>query len=151
MVINITADQNSLDKLVNLGQYLLNIDYQRPLINVFDIIAANTQQNFDNEGGDGIGWEDLAPRTIREREALGYNGEHPILTRSGGLRDSFVVDVKPISGTYGTPFPHTAGLQYGSENMAARPMLVITDDLLVQVSALFNAHLKMTLTEYFNG
>lgn len=38
---------------------------------------------------EGFGkWAPLAPRTVEERIALGYGGEHPILVRTGSLRDS---------------------------------------------------------------
>lgn len=52
--------------------------------------AAGTifEQNFDAEGrGFGLGgWDDLAESTVRDREAKGFGGEHPILIRYGDLR-----------------------------------------------------------------
>lgn len=34
---------------------------------------------------EGPGWKQLAKRTVRDREALGFGGKHPILKRSGDL------------------------------------------------------------------
>ena len=51
---------------------------------------AITRQTFASEGAtsDFGEWEPLAPRTIAQREKLGYPGAHPILRRSGALEDS---------------------------------------------------------------
>lgn len=50
-----------------------------------NIVREGIKSNFDSESADGKKWDELAPRTMRERSALGYNPSHPILKRTGGL------------------------------------------------------------------
>jgi len=60
------------------------------------------EQNFMSEGGAVGGWADLADSTVREREALGFGGEHPILVRYGDLRNITTTSLKAAgrSGTF---------------------------------------------------
>lgn len=57
------------------------------MVAIFQNIVAAT---FDTEGASGASgpWQPLAPRTVRERERLGYGGSHPILKRTGTLERS---------------------------------------------------------------
>lgn len=56
----------------------------------FRQIAADT---FATEGASSAAgsWPQLAPRTIAERNRLGYPGPHPILRRTGRLADSLTM------------------------------------------------------------
>lgn len=73
--------------------------------------AAGTifEQNFDAEGrGFGLGgWDDLADKTVEERERKGFGGEHPILIRYGDLRLITATSLRTAggSGTFGVTDP----------------------------------------------
>jgi len=71
-------------------RYLGRGDTQR-LDRISSTIRRGFAQNFLSEAsGDGEGWEELAPATVREREDQGYPGESPILKRSGDYESSFI-------------------------------------------------------------
>lgn len=109
--------------------------------------------NFDTEGdlfqradwsdADGVkrsdrGWDLLADRTVAERRRLGYGPEHPILERSGTLRESLtehdaigaVEIVEPMGLTFGTAIPYAKYHQQpngsGSGRIPRRAILGLT-------------------------
>ena len=99
-------------------------------------------ENFTREGsGDGP-WAPLAPFTVDQRQRLGYGGQHPILRRTGRLRDSFVNANSPdhfseVSFTgsgviiaEGSDDERAAVLQRGRAGprpMPARPVVTLDD------------------------
>lgn len=60
-------------------------------------IRAGFAHNFDTEAGGPFRqqWRDLADRTNREREQLGFPPAHPILERTGGYKSSWVNRMDP--------------------------------------------------------
>lgn len=106
-------------------------DALRPLQQV---IRATFAANFASESGDGQKWAALAPMTVREREKLGYPGEHPILVRSGDYRRSFTEGEHPqhyseseIAGGVwrveeGSTDPRGDQLEYGDFRTPPRPV-----------------------------
>ena len=103
------------------------------------------EANFMSEGGMVGGWAALEERTIAERTAQGFGGEHPILVRYGDLRQvtarslravqhsgtvtmtdpngkSIGVQIKGRKGTLNvTAFGDKAVNQEPGDNRAARP------------------------------
>lgn len=68
----------------------------RDLEPVRQAIRAGFALNFDTESDAGAEkWALLSKRTQRERVALGYPAEHPILQRSGSYRGSFTDPANP--------------------------------------------------------
>lgn len=57
-----------------------------------DAVVDEITANFDDESLQGVKWIELADRTIAERIALGFPGEHPILYRTGALFMSLTTD-----------------------------------------------------------
>lgn len=62
-------------------------DRDKASFKALNSVAGVFDRNFASEGGDVGGWADLAERTVAEREAKGFGGEHPILIRYGDLRN----------------------------------------------------------------
>lgn len=60
-------------------------DLREPMSDSADLVLKTNDETFQREGP---GWQFLAPRTVAEREKLGYPGEHPILVREGILKAS---------------------------------------------------------------
>lgn len=59
--------------------------------NIADAIRAGFQDNFESEGAAGAGqWAALAPMTVRQRQARGFGGAHPILVQTGKYKNSFI-------------------------------------------------------------
>lgn len=59
-------------------------------------------KNFDTEGGSVGGWPPLSPMTQQDRARMGYGPEHPILERTGSLRQATVDDLLTGDLTEGT-------------------------------------------------
>lgn len=94
--------------------------------------------NFDYEGDlfdrASDGWPVLAWSTVRDRIRRGYDGEHPILERTGQLRQSVTQRMAPgnvfqatrnqlVVGTYD---PIAKYHQYGTSRMPPRPIVGVT-------------------------
>jgi hypothetical protein len=104
-----------------------------------EAIRASFAANFASESAGAASWAPLAPRTVRDRERLGYPGEHPILVRSGSYRRSFI---DPADDEHYSRVTHEAGrtviaegttdiragtLEFGSDRVPARPALIAGD------------------------
>lgn len=70
-----------------------------------DALRSIFAQHFDQEGP---GWYDLAKRTVKEREEAGFGGKHPILVRTGALRNSIIDRNHPL---------HIEGIERGSSSL----------------------------------
>ncbi len=107
-------------------------------------LRADFMQNMIAEGGyfggtrsylgaAGGAWQPLRPGTVRERERLGYGGEHPILWRTGLLARSLaeqgaagnVSEIGAMSMTVGSDLPYAVFHQRGRRDgkMPARPIV----------------------------
>lgn len=99
--------------------------------------------NFAQEGGffrKSANWPQLAPATVKDRLRRGYGGAHPMLERTGLLRQSvsergtpgnvFLVEANSL--TIGTSYPvakwHQDGTRRkdGTQRMPARPVVGIS-------------------------
>lgn len=101
---------------------------------VQEVIRAVFAGNFARESGGDQKWAALAPRTVRERERLGYPGDHPILVRTDEYRRSFIEGEHPlhyseseISGGVwrveeGSIDPRGDQLEYGDFRTPPRPV-----------------------------
>lgn len=54
-----------------------------------NVVRRGLDENFRNEGTPGSSWTPLVKWTQRVRARQGYHPQHPILQRTGGLRESF--------------------------------------------------------------
>lgn len=66
-------------------------DLSEPLRDVADLLVRSVGEQFATEGAHGLGseWVPLEPRYAAEKEAR--YGPHPILVRTGAMRDAFLV------------------------------------------------------------
>lgn len=154
MVIKLETDKGIMERLEGLGQFITTISYTIPITDALGLIAAQTQQNFDNEGSDMQGWADLADYTIKDRVKKGY-AEGPILTRSGRLRDSLYMTVEQNYGTYGTDVEYATLMQEGGyngfANVPARPFLVINERTRNDAKFTIGKHLINEILDYLVG
>jgi len=93
MNIKIVTNADKTKNLLNKLRIGLN-NPKEPLEKSIKWLEKDTQENFKGEGKLYGGWKRLAARTVRERKALGYGGEHPILQRTGKLKGGFVTRVE---------------------------------------------------------
>jgi phage gpG-like protein len=61
---------------------------QGPMAKAKEIVTKAIDNNFATERAAGDPWPPLAERTVKQRIAQGYGGDHPILQRSQDLRES---------------------------------------------------------------
>jgi hypothetical protein len=109
-------------------------------------IRQRFKRNFSEEGYPDK-WAQLRPRTIAERLALGFPPAHPILVRTGDLMRSVTQlgharnasEMKrgraQLTLTLSSSDPRFARLSGGADNMAARPMVVLSDSDLPGLDA----------------
>lgn len=95
------------DALFEMNQRIENLQLAHETIG--ELGVEMVRQNFDDEGG-AFKWKDLKPATVAERKRLGYEGEHPILYRSGSLYRSVTFD------------PHQEYVDIGSNDRRARAL-----------------------------
>lgn len=139
MDVTLTAQGNPF---ASLEQFFARLE--RPgsgeIRKVATAIAQGQQDNFSNErSGDGTAWRPLAQMTILERIQQGYPGAHPILRRSGRLRDSLVnpqhpehyerLIATPNGWTLeaGTNVPYALQHEIGEDRVPARPFTDLSD------------------------
>lgn len=126
------------------------------------------KQNEDTFAAEGPGWAPLAPATRWDRLYHGYPPSHPILVRSGALKDSLtdgtadgaIYEVYPREMSLGTELKtpdgrYTLGMlhQTGTRphknsphGMPARPPVVVTPELKRK----WNKRLEMWLRDELN-
>ena len=123
----------------NVDEFLRRVEELRQpppeaLRPIQDVIRATFAANFASESGDGQKWAALAPMTVRQRERLGYPGQHPILVRTGEYKRSFIEGEHPqhfseseIAGGVwrveeGSTDPRGDQLEYGDFRTPPRPV-----------------------------
>jgi len=137
--------EDTLTRMVHIYERL-----QPGMDKVADRIRLGFQRNFESESGGGQPWESLAPMTIAERDRLRQEHgwpitpEHPILRRTGELRQSVIEKGHPLhvceishdwSGVMvevGSDDPRFEILHGGGRNESGayvppRPMTVLSD------------------------
>lgn len=132
------ASTRSIDRVfVGLGATLDGMP--AALRDAVPTIRAAFAANFRTETGRKR-WEQLAPRTRDERIRLGYNPAHPILVRTGALREHVLTAPAVITRTNGgvelriEPGQMVKGVRKyralakgdASRNLPGRPMVVLS-------------------------
>ena len=98
---------------------------------------------FESEGAEAGGWVGLAASTARQRAQQGYGAYHPILVRSGELRDSLINAnhrlacemVSPRAWYVGTQVDYAVYHQSRAPRtkIPRRPMLIITSQFRLRI------------------
>lgn len=114
---------------------------------VAEAVRLGIAWNFAHESAGGQAWPPLAPMTVGIRRSLGYAGEHPILQRSGRLKNSLIDERHPMNlyieeedegdlsmefGSLDPHFPllHAGGFTEGGHPVPPRPMTVLGDEAI---------------------
>ena len=144
------ADRKKLEDMLTRMVHIYE-PLERRMDKVADRIRLGFQRNFETESGGGQPWETLAPFTVAERNRLRQEhgwpitGEHPILRRTGELRQSVIEKGHPLhvceisrdwSGVMvevGSDDSRFAILHAGGKNESGayvppRPMTVLSDE-----------------------
>lgn len=154
-----TVDQNQIDSIVQGITGIINAidDFSEPLNECVDIIMSEIQNNFDQQGywySDDFdsGWAPLAESTVIDRENLGYDGERPILERSGELRESFdIFDIGKDFIVVGNNAFYAIYHQTGTEKMPQRMIIGTTDNSRRAIGLIFGNFIKDELNSQFNS
>lgn len=125
---------------------------------VSEVIRRGIAENFANESaGDVAPWQQLSPRTVIERINQGYPGDHPILVRSGGYRDSFtnpsapghVEDISVTASGFlievGSSDDRADILEYGLGNIPERPVTILSSVFEDEIGVAFESVLSRLL------
>lgn len=148
-MIRLRPTENSRRDFADFAQQIEGLaklpdDALRP---VQEAIRASFAANFAAESAGATPWAPLAPRTVADRERLGYPGEHPILVRSGQYRRSFIdpADDEHYSRVTteggrtviaeGTTDIRAGTLEFGSDRVPARPALIPGDAARQRIGA----------------
>lgn len=100
----------------------------QPMAQAKDIIVTAMKDNFAGEWDGTEHWQQLAPRTVEDRIRKGFPGSHPILERTGRLKNSINGDSNSESaeGYVDGRIPYAEYLNDGTSKMPARPYLAIS-------------------------
>ncbi len=112
---------------------------------VGEILRTSIQKNFDKEGRygdliDGVWqggsntWKSLSDSRIKQRTKKGH-WPGKILQDTGGLKTAVTVETGKKSVTVGIAKNYADYLQFGTEKMEARPIVVIQDEDLIEIEA----------------
>ena len=151
-MLSLEAKDNPFDSLVEFIRALLapSTDEQR---GVSSAVRAGWAENFTGErSGTGQAWAQLRPFTVRERQARGYPGAHPILVQSGALRSSLLIpgatnsheelrsDGSGWTLEIGTTDPKALKHELGEGRIPARPFIELSsnaqNDVLTALDAM---------------
>lgn len=132
--IQFAGQRELIGKFATWGQNIS--DLSSAWEKVGELLQDDWRQQFASEGGYlgvrvGPEWAPLAPATVADRLRRGYDGEHPILVRTGQLRASVIergaagniFEVGSDHVTVGTEYPTAQFHQFGTVKMPARRML----------------------------
>ena len=93
-------------------------DLHEPLNDSADYMLDSIHANFEVEGRRAK-WAPLAKFTVKDRLASGFPGEHPILQRTGRLKDSIQKRVFRHIARVGTGLGYANILHYGGIKVSA--------------------------------
>ena len=102
--VSFTGLRQAVDHLHKVVDYVNKDSKKDVTVGAFNAAGSVFERNFISEGsGFGLGgWADLEESTVRKREAAGFGGEHPILTRYHDLRQITATSLRvaDASGTF---------------------------------------------------
>lgn len=94
---------------------------------IAELARESITDNFRGEWDGTSSWQPLADSTVKDREAKGYGGEHPILQRTEELMSTIDI-VADGDGVDITPHAeHAIFQQEGTERIPARPFIAFSD------------------------
>lgn len=145
LTINIAGIETVQAKVRQFATWGANIETLEPVMEQIgeDILADNAMQ-FLTEGdfyrGSMIAqlvapkWQPLAASTVRDRVRRGYEGDHPILWRTGELAASLsergaagnIFETSKRGLRVGTSIPYASFHEYGTSRMPPRPLVGLT-------------------------
>ena len=103
-------------------------NFKKPLTASADLVRRDVETQFKTEGALTGGWQPLAESTIKDRIRAGF-GAHPILQRTGALRNSFysLVDEKKAIISSKSPYFVYHQSRMPRKIIPRRAMLVLID------------------------
>ena len=125
IVFNAVIDEEAV-KLLDLDfeRYVDQVTDLRPVWKAGDSVwKREIGRVFQNEGNpDGEKWVGLSKTTAKERKKKGFGAYHPILVRTGRLRDSVVGRTKDtIDNMYHDSWLIGTTVPYGTYHQSRRP------------------------------
>lgn len=117
---------------------------EQPLGDVGDMLVKEFKGNFDEEGSrlQPSEWKELAESTQRERRRLGYGPAHPILKRTGTLKEGFLKEVTRTAVRVFNPVDYFRHHQLGGGRLPQRRMISLPERVRQEVVAVFNGYIQ---------
>lgn len=144
LVVNIDGDLRVIDKFDEAIRRIS--DPSTMLTEIGDTLEGEFVDNFAEEGGRlNDPWAELAKSTQDERRRLGYGAAHPILLRTGKLRDGFRKQVTKNMVRVYNVVDYFKYHQLGTPKMPARRMIVFPERLKQEVIASFTKFINYAL------
>lgn len=132
-----------LDRILMMKHKELS-DFRKPLKKAGRMIKDDVRVNFMTEGMLVGGWKPLAPSTVKGRTREGYGGEHPILQRTGKLKESFYYRSSKTRVIVSSKNPYFKYHQSRRPRtrLPRRSMLVLTERTRQNIVEEFNNYLR---------
>ena len=120
-------------------------NFKKPLQRAADLIQRDVQTQFKTEGALTGGWQPLSQGTIKGRIRAGF-GAHPILQRTGALKNSFysLVDQKRAIISSRSPYFVYHQSRMPRKKIPRRAMLVLIDRTRQNIVEEFHKFLRFT-------
>lgn len=152
-MLQLKLETHGFDALfASLGRLEQRIQDLHPAMQeVGAFMLAGIRNGFAHEGSpSGLPWRQLVPETANIRQAQGFGPFHPILERSGQLKNSFhLAEALSHSVTVGSELAvagyHQTGYRNGSKQVGARPMAGLPPEGLQGAANIILRHLHETL------
>ncbi len=138
-VNGITEMNRKIDSKVSIIKNLIPV-----FLGIEKILYASWEKTFEKEGRPA--WQPLSLRTQIDRKLKGYQAEHPILQRTGNLKNSVFgktnESVRVITNRYaefGVKGIKAVAVNFGSEikNLPAREFIMLQDEDKTKIMKLF--------------
>lgn len=147
LVLDARRAPERLDAIIE-GYGRLFRDWRVPMERAAQVIYEHVQEWYESEGEGS--WEPLTPATISRKERLGYAYPDWPLYATGALYESATGAGGPYSVLHidrdgleiGVDWEPATYLQEGTDTMPARPIFVLTDQLIVRITRELERHLR---------